>query len=154
MVVVCFVWAIQWYDVCAGSMVVVCFVWAIQWYDVCAGNMLVCFVWAVQWYDVCADNMFVWAVQWYDVCAGNMLVCFVWAIQWYDVCRQYSAVVHNLYQGIQCSSCGCRFLMEEMEQYRQHLDWHFRLNKREKEAAKISSYRKWYFELNVSSCWC
>ena len=44
--------------------------------------------------------------------------------------------------------------MEEMEQYRQHLDWHFRLNKREKEAAKISSFRKWYFELNVSSCWC
>ena len=40
--------------------------------------------------------------------------------------------------------------MEEMEQYRQHLDWHFRLNKREKEAAKINSYRKWYFELNVS----
>ena len=68
---------------------VVCFVWAIQWYDICSGNMLVCFVWAVQWYDVCADNMFVcfvWAVQWYDVCAGNTLVCFVWAIQWYDVC--------------------------------------------------------------------
>nr|KAG5689304.1 hypothetical protein BaRGS_022028 [Batillaria attramentaria] len=62
--------------------------------------------------------------------------------------KQYSGVVHDLYDGIQCSSCGCRFAMEDTERYRQHLDWHFRLNKREKEAAKVASFRKWYFELN------
>ena len=73
------------------------------------------------------------------------------------VCRrQYSAVVHDLYQGLQCASCGIRFLMEETEQYRLHLDWHFRLNRREKEASKMSCFRKWYYELKVglsASCW-
>jgi hypothetical protein len=41
--------------------------------------------------------------------------------------------------------------MEEMEEYRQHLDWHFRLNKKKKEATKMDTCRGWYYDLNVST---
>lgn len=64
--------------------------------------------------------------------------------------RKYTGVIQRLYTGIQCSSCAQRFKVEETSKYREHLDWHFRQNKKEKEDAKVVKFRKWYYELHVS----
>jgi len=47
---------------------------------------------------------------------------------------------------LQCKSCGVRFSKEEMPQYTSHLDWHFRVKRREKDNARRAQSRKWYFE--------
>lgn len=39
----------------------------------------------------------------------------------------------------------------DMEQYREHLDWHFRQNRREKDEMKVSKFRQWYYHLTVST---
>jgi hypothetical protein len=36
--------------------------------------------------------------------------------------------------------------MEDKEKYQEHLDWHFRLNKKDKDEMKIAKFRKWYFD--------
>ncbi|XP_028981966.1 pre-mRNA cleavage complex 2 protein Pcf11-like [Diachasma alloeum] len=54
-----------------------------------------------------------------------------------------------LYAGpTQCGSCGERFLRNECKKYREHLDWHFRQNRREKESRKKRPMRAWYFSVN------
>lgn len=53
-----------------------------------------------------------------------------------------------LYSGIQCSSCGVRFAPEETVKYSRHLDWHFRQNRREKDAARKGQSRKWYYDVS------
>jgi pre-mRNA cleavage complex 2 protein Pcf11 len=60
-------------------------------------------------------------------------------------------VIEQLYAGFQCSSCGQRFTPGETEQYREHLDWHFRQNKKEKDVSKVTKYRTWYFSYLVSA---
>ncbi|XP_064636010.1 uncharacterized protein LOC135493085 [Lineus longissimus] len=60
--------------------------------------------------------------------------------------KHHKGVVHRLYLGLQCNSCGVRFIMEEKDKYQEHLDWHFRLNKKEKDEMKIAKFRKWYFD--------
>merc|ERR1719431_1306870 len=47
---------------------------------------------------------------------------------------------------LQCKSCGVRFSKEEMPQYTSHLDWHFRVKRKEKDNARRAQSRKWYFE--------
>lgn len=47
---------------------------------------------------------------------------------------------------LQCKSCGVRYHREEMNMYTQHLDWHFRVKRREKDNARRAQSRKWYFE--------
>lgn len=59
-----------------------------------------------------------------------------------------SAIVATLYTGMQCSSCGVRFPPEQTVKYSQHLDWHFRQNRRERDTSRKAHARKWYFELN------
>ena len=56
------------------------------------------------------------------------------------------AIIDTLYSGIQCSSCGTRFLPEQTEKYSAHLDWHFRQNRRDKDSAKKPMSRKWYYD--------
>lgn len=51
--------------------------------------------------------------------------------------RKFRGSFQSLYAGIQCSSCGSRFTPERMDRYREHLDWHFRQNKREKQQIKV-----------------
>ena len=46
---------------------------------------------------------------------------------------------------LQCKNCGLRFAPKDMA-YSQHLDWHFRLKKREKENHKRAQSRRWYLE--------
>ncbi|XP_018565201.1 uncharacterized protein LOC108906445 isoform X2 [Anoplophora glabripennis] len=53
-----------------------------------------------------------------------------------------------LYSGMQCSSCGMRFSPEASMQYSQHLDWHFRQNRKGKRNTRVAASRKWYYSLS------
>ena len=64
--------------------------------------------------------------------------------------RKYDGVIQRIYSGIQCSSCGLRFAPDQVDRYREHLDWHFRQNRREKDGVKVAKYRRWYYSLGVS----
>lgn len=59
-----------------------------------------------------------------------------------------AAIVETLYSGMQCSSCGVRFPPEQTIKYSQHLDWHFRQNRRERDTSRKAHARKWYYDLN------
>ncbi|XP_044747755.1 uncharacterized protein LOC123308987 isoform X2 [Coccinella septempunctata] len=58
------------------------------------------------------------------------------------------ALYEKLYVGMQCSSCGMRFPPEQSLYYSQHLDWHFRQNRKGKKNARVASSRKWYYSLS------
>lgn len=64
--------------------------------------------------------------------------------------RHYKGVTQKLYAGIQCASCGTRFTGMQTEKYKEHLDWHFRQNKRDKEGTNVAKVRKWYYEIKVN----
>ncbi|KAJ9595834.1 hypothetical protein L9F63_012989, partial [Diploptera punctata] len=57
-------------------------------------------------------------------------------------------VLAILYSGIQCSSCGVRFPPEQTMKYSQHLDWHFRQNRRERDNAHKFPSRKWFYDVS------
>nr|XP_014092087.1 uncharacterized protein LOC106618746 isoform X3 [Bactrocera oleae] len=57
------------------------------------------------------------------------------------------AIVDTLFSGMQCSSCGVRFPPEQTIKYSQHLDWHFRQNRRERDLSRKAHSRKWYYDL-------
>ncbi|ALC41827.1 Pcf11 [Drosophila busckii] len=59
-----------------------------------------------------------------------------------------AAVVATLYLGMQCSSCGVRFPPEQTIKYSQHLDWHFRQNRRERDSTRKATSRRWFYDLN------
>lgn len=59
-----------------------------------------------------------------------------------------AAIINTLFSGMQCSSCGVRFPPEQTIKYSQHLDWHFRQNRRERDSVRKAHSRKWYYELN------
>lgn len=59
--------------------------------------------------------------------------------------KRQHAIVDTLYCGIQCSSCGLRFPPEQTMKYSQHLDWHFRQNRRERDSKRRAHFRKWYY---------
>ncbi|GJQ65408.1 hypothetical protein Trydic_g7518 [Trypoxylus dichotomus] len=58
------------------------------------------------------------------------------------------ALITTLYSGMQCSSCGMRFPPEHSMQYSQHLDWHFRQNRKGKKNIRKASSRRWYYSLS------
>nr|CAD7456296.1 unnamed protein product [Timema tahoe] len=57
-------------------------------------------------------------------------------------------IVTLLYSGIQCSSCGVRFPPEQTIKYSQHLDWHFRQNRRDRDNTRKAQSRKWYYDVS------
>ncbi|XP_014668946.1 PREDICTED: uncharacterized protein LOC106810179 [Priapulus caudatus] len=59
----------------------------------------------------------------------------------------YTGVVDILYVGVQCASCGMRFRAVQNQQYAEHLDWHFRQNRKDKDLLKRATSRKWYYDL-------
>ncbi|XP_073846203.1 pcf11 cleavage and polyadenylation factor subunit isoform X2 [Musca autumnalis] len=59
-----------------------------------------------------------------------------------------AAIVNTLFSGMQCSSCGVRFPPEQTIKYSQHLDWHFRQNRRDRDSSRKAHSRKWYYDLN------
>ncbi|KAK8767192.1 hypothetical protein V5799_006030 [Amblyomma americanum] len=60
---------------------------------------------------------------------------------------KHPSVINALHVGTQCASCGLRFTDEKCEKYRQHLDWHFRANRRDKDGARKAFSRKWFYEV-------
>jgi pre-mRNA cleavage complex 2 protein Pcf11 len=62
--------------------------------------------------------------------------------------RRQPGVVALLYSGIQCSSCGVRFPPEQTMKYSQHLDWHFRQNRRDRDNTRKAQSRKWYYDVS------
>lgn len=64
--------------------------------------------------------------------------------------RRYAPIVRSLYQErIQCSTCGMRFVVGDQQKYSQHLDWHFKQNRLEKNPGRLMS-RPWYFAAEVN----
>ncbi|KAH8254033.1 hypothetical protein KR032_008092 [Drosophila birchii] len=59
-----------------------------------------------------------------------------------------AAVIATLYIGMQCSSCGVRFPPEQTIKYSQHLDWHFRQNRRDRDSTRKATSRRWFYDLN------
>ncbi|GBP76226.1 Pre-mRNA cleavage complex 2 protein Pcf11 [Eumeta japonica] len=57
-------------------------------------------------------------------------------------------LVARLYGGMQCSGCGTRFPPEHTVRYSQHLDWHFRQNRRERDSARRAHSRHWHYDLS------
>ncbi|XP_049878564.1 pre-mRNA cleavage complex 2 protein Pcf11 isoform X2 [Pectinophora gossypiella] len=57
-------------------------------------------------------------------------------------------LVAKLYGGMQCSGCGARFPPEHTVRYSQHLDWHFRQNRRERDSARRAHSRHWHYDLS------
>ncbi|XP_031427499.1 pre-mRNA cleavage complex 2 protein Pcf11 isoform X2 [Clupea harengus] len=64
-----------------------------------------------------------------------------------DMKQRYESVVTKLYTGIQCYSCGMRFTSSQTDVYADHLDWHYRLNRSEKDISKKVTHRRWYYSL-------
>lgn len=62
--------------------------------------------------------------------------------------RRQAGIVHTLFSGMQCSSCGVRFPPEQTMKYSQHLDWHYRQNRRERDSAKRAHSRKWHYDVS------
>lgn len=58
-----------------------------------------------------------------------------------------SQLYEILYNGMQCSSCGMRFPPEQTIHYSQHLDWHFRQNRKGKKNIRVAASRRWYYSL-------
>ncbi|GBM21530.1 Pre-mRNA cleavage complex 2 protein Pcf11, partial [Araneus ventricosus] len=56
-------------------------------------------------------------------------------------------IIAALYKGSQCATCGMRFKEIQSEQYSRHLDWHFRMNRREKDGAKKAYSRRLFYEI-------
>ncbi|XP_063537614.1 pre-mRNA cleavage complex 2 protein Pcf11 [Cydia strobilella] len=61
--------------------------------------------------------------------------------------QKQPALVSKLYGGMQCSGCGARFPPEHTVRYSQHLDWHFRQNRRERDSARRAHSRHWHYDL-------
>lgn len=62
--------------------------------------------------------------------------------------QRQSAHVDALFAGMQCSSCGVRFPAEQTVKYSQHLDWHFRQNRRDRDLARRAHSRRWYYDVS------
>lgn len=61
--------------------------------------------------------------------------------------KRQSAIINALFSGSQCSCCGVRFPLEQTIKYSQHLDWHYRQNRRERDSARRAQSRKWYYSV-------
>lgn len=62
--------------------------------------------------------------------------------------KRHVSVVASLYSGRQCGSCGLRFPHEQTIKYSQHLDWHYRQNRRDRDSARHAHSRKWYYGMS------
>ncbi|XP_069495971.1 pre-mRNA cleavage complex 2 protein Pcf11 [Ambystoma mexicanum] len=64
-----------------------------------------------------------------------------------DLKQRYDSVINRLYTGIQCYSCGMRFTAKQTDVYADHLDWHYRQNRTEKDVSRKVTHRRWYYGL-------
>ncbi|XP_048348967.1 pre-mRNA cleavage complex 2 protein Pcf11 isoform X1 [Sphaerodactylus townsendi] len=61
--------------------------------------------------------------------------------------QRHDSVINRLYTGIQCYSCGMRFTTSQTDVYADHLDWHYRQNRTEKDVSRKVTHRRWYYSL-------
>ncbi|XP_055310468.1 uncharacterized protein LOC129573660 isoform X4 [Sitodiplosis mosellana] len=61
--------------------------------------------------------------------------------------KRQPVIISALFSGSQCSCCGVRFPLEQTIKYSQHLDWHYRQNRRERDSARRAQSRKWYYSV-------
>ncbi|KAK7143529.1 hypothetical protein R3I93_014633 [Phoxinus phoxinus] len=64
-----------------------------------------------------------------------------------DMKQRHDSIITKLYTGIQCYSCGMRFTASQTDVYADHLDWHYRQNRSEKDISKKVTHRRWYYSL-------
>ncbi|XP_053564640.1 pre-mRNA cleavage complex 2 protein Pcf11 [Bombina bombina] len=64
-----------------------------------------------------------------------------------DLKHRCDSVINRLYTGIQCYSCGMRFTKSQTDVYADHLDWHYRQNRTEKDVSRKITHRRWYYSL-------
>uniref|UniRef100_A0A673KKY2 Pre-mRNA cleavage complex 2 protein Pcf11 n=1 Tax=Sinocyclocheilus rhinocerous TaxID=307959 RepID=A0A673KKY2_9TELE len=64
-----------------------------------------------------------------------------------DMKLRHDSIITKLYTGIQCYSCGMRFTASQTDVYADHLDWHYRQNRSEKDISKKVTHRRWYYSL-------
>ncbi|XP_073425291.1 pre-mRNA cleavage complex 2 protein Pcf11 [Dendrobates tinctorius] len=64
-----------------------------------------------------------------------------------DLKHRYESIIVRLYTGIQCYSCGMRFTKSQTDVYADHLDWHYRQNRTEKDVSRKITHRRWYYSL-------
>eukprot|EP00731_Ephydatia_muelleri_P030647 Em0022g161a len=57
--------------------------------------------------------------------------------------QRYNSLVALIHSGEPCASCGLRFLEGTGEEYRKHLDWHYRMNRKDKNASR-KTFRNWF----------
>ena len=57
-------------------------------------------------------------------------------------------MIRTLYDplALQCKNCGLRYAVTETMAFSAHLDWHFRMRRRERDNARRAQSRAWYFE--------
>lgn len=62
--------------------------------------------------------------------------------------RRQEAIIERIFdpRALQCKICGIRYCPNDNVAYSKHLDWHFRMKKRDKENLKRAQSRKWYLE--------
>lgn len=61
--------------------------------------------------------------------------------------KRQPAIINALFSGMQCCNCGIRFPLEQTNKYSNHLDWHYRQNRRERDSARKAQSRKWYYSV-------
>lgn len=64
-----------------------------------------------------------------------------------DLKHRHESIITRLYTGIQCYSCGMRFTKSQTDVYADHLDWHYRQNRTEKDVSRKITHRRWYYSL-------
>jgi len=68
----------------------------------------------------------------------------------YTIKERQEAIIDKLFdrKSMQCKNCGLRFSPNDLEAYRNHLDWHFQVNMKKKEDAlwgtRKQQSRSWY----------
>ena len=63
---------------------------------------------------------------------------------------RYPNEITRLYAGVQCGACGCRFSSPDSTRYRTHLDWHYQINKKERDSVRVLRHRAWFLPVMVS----
>jgi len=67
-----------------------------------------------------------------------------------EVVRRDEEGIESLYhlgKSRKCPTCGIRYL--DHEKYGKHLDWHFRMNRKEKQKLKKAMSKSWFLNVEV-----
>ena len=62
--------------------------------------------------------------------------------------RRQDAIVEQIFDpmAFQCTNCGLRYSPNDAMAYKQHKDWHFRMNKNKQTQHKKAQSRRWYLK--------